>query len=142
MPESTKRKPLQLMNRKTEKLPFYEVKIVSNRLGMSGANINFLNEEFFGLKPGELINQIGNGKENGTIRTDKFKYTLKFVGAIMCEFKKPEKMYAFELPEKLNNECIYFLYGTTGSEIFTEEVYSKKQKKSFMRFYAPVFIKA
>ncbi len=120
----------------------YSIRIISDRLGMTGKNIDFLNEEFFGLQPGEFIRQIGNGKENGTIRTDQFSYNLKFAGAIICQFSKPEKMFAFELPEKSDNENIYFLYGTTGSEIFTEAVYSRKQKNSYMRFYAPVFIKA
>lgn len=120
----------------------YSIRIISDRLGMTGKDIDFLNEDFFGLKPSESVRQIGNGKENGTMRTDNFAYDLKYVGAIICQFSKPEKMYAFELPEKNNDENIYFLYGTTGNEIFTEAVYSRKQKTSFMRFYAPVFTKA
>ena len=123
-----------------------KIRIVDKSLGMSGNNISFYDEEFFSLKPNESIIQIGNGKNNGTIRTDKFSYPIKYVGSIFIQFNKKEKMFAFLLPDKVNNENIYLLYGTTGAEIFTEAVYSMKDRTlneitSYLRFYAPCFVK-
>lgn len=73
-----------------------QIRIVDKRLGMTGQNISFTNEVFFGLNVGEKIVQIGNGKENGTIRTDLFNSPIEYVGSIICQFEKPEKMYAFK----------------------------------------------
>ncbi|HAF33554.1 hypothetical protein [Sphingobacterium multivorum] len=124
-----------------------QIRIVGKSLGMVGQNLSFKKEDFFGLKPEESIIQIGNGKENGTIRTDRFEFPIKYVGSIICQFDKPEKMFAFLLPKKIDDEDIYLLYGTTGSEIFTEALLSKKDRTTgkttgYMRFYAPVFTKA
>ncbi len=123
-----------------------QIKIVGKSLGMTGQNLHFKKEDFFGLKPEESIIQIGNGKENGTIRTDLFEFPIKYVGSIICQFDKPEKMFAFLLPQKIDDEDIYLLYGTTGNEIFTEALLSKKdrttgQTTGYMRFYAPVFVR-
>ena len=123
-----------------------KIRIVDKSLGMSGYNISFYDEEFFSLKPNESIIQIGNGKNNGTIRTDKFSYPIKYVGSIFIQFNKKEKMFAFLLPDKVNNESIYLLYGTTGSEIFTEAVFSNKDRitgktTAYLRFFAPNFIR-
>jgi hypothetical protein len=123
-----------------------KIRIVDKSLGMSGNNISFYDEEFFSLKPNESIIQIGNGKNNGTIRTDKFSYPIKYVGSIFIQFNKKEKMFAFLLPDKVNNESIYLLYGTTGSEIFTEAVFSNKDRitgktTAYLRFFAPNFIR-
>jgi hypothetical protein len=98
-----------------------KIRIVDKSLGMSGNNISFYDEEFFSLKPNESIIQIGNGKNNGTIRTDKFSYPIKYVGSIFIQFNK-RKMFAFLLPDKVNNESIYLLYGTTGSR-FLQKLY-------------------
>ncbi|ADY51461.1 hypothetical protein Pedsa_0889 [Pseudopedobacter saltans DSM 12145] len=118
--------------------------IIYGKLGMSGQNIGFENETFYSLKVGDFITQIGNGKENGTIRTDNFDTPIRYVGSIICNFSKPEKMYAFELSEKHNSDNLYLLYGDTGCEIFTEAVFSYKDRttkktSSYMRFYAPCF---
>ena len=123
-----------------------KIRIVDKSLGMSGNNISFYDEEFFSLKPNESIIQIGNGKNNGTIRTDKFSYPIKYVGSIFIQFNKKEKMFAFLLLDKVNNESIYLLYGTTGSEIFTEAVFSNKDRitgktTAYLRFFAPNFIR-
>ena len=123
-----------------------KIRIVDKSLGMSGNNISFYDEEFFSLKPNESIIQIGNGKNNGTIRTDKFSYPIKYVGSIFIQFNKKEKMFAFLLPDKVNNESIYLLYGTTGSEILTEAVFSNKDRitgktTAYLRFFAPNFIR-
>lgn len=121
------------------------IRIVDNRLGMSGENISFSDKPFFGLKVGERVVQIGDGRENGTIRTDSFAYPLKYVGSIILQFDEQEEMFAFQLPEKVDNkEYVYLLYGTAGNEIFTEAVFSKKDRvsgetTSYVRFYAPVF---
>ena len=121
------------------------IRIVSRSLGLSGTNIRFKSEPFFGLEPNSEIIQIGNGKENGTIRTDKFSYPVKYVGSIICQFEKEEKMFAFQLPEKNADEDIFLLYGSTGSQIFTEAVTAMKNKKSgkpsgYLRVYAPEFV--
>lgn len=118
-----------------------KLRIVDDALGLSGENIQFVKEDFFGLKVGEKVTQIGNGKENGTIRTDKFKYPLLYVGSIICEYSKSEKMFAFKLPYKINDEHIYYLYGSTGLEIYTECILSSITGSSYMRFYKPFFIK-
>lgn len=111
------------------------IRMVSKRLGLSGTNLLFNNEYFFGLKVGSKIIQIGNGKENGCIRTDNFKQPVIYVGTIICEFASKEKMFAFKYPDKIENEDIFFLYGTTESQIFTEH-------RDYVRFYAPEFILA
>lgn len=120
--------------------------IVDERLGLTGNDLVFEKESFFGLVPGEFIIQVGNGKENGCIRTDRFLYPVQYVGSIYCQFSEKEKMFAFMLPEKEGNECVYLIYGSTGSEIFTEGVYSMKDRTTgkttgYMRFYAPEFIR-
>lgn len=124
-----------------------KIRLINKSLGMSGRNILFNKEEFFGLKPDEFIIQIGNGNENGTIRTDKFQYPIRYVGSIICQFDKQEKMFAFLLPEKIDNEDIFLLYGKTTNEIFTERVFSMKDRftgetTSYLRFYFPFFIRS
>lgn len=47
---------------------------------------------------------------------------------------------------KDNEEDIFFLYGSTGSEIFTEAVFSMKDRSTgkrtgYMRFYDPTFLR-
>lgn len=117
----------------------FKIRIIDNRLGLSGQNIQFKNEDFFGLKVGQKVVQVGDGRENGSFRTDSFKYPVKYVGSVMCQFSKAEKLFAFQLPDKINDEDVFLLYGSTGEEIFTEGSYSKKRKLGYMRFYVPVF---
>lgn len=78
-----------------------KIRIVDKSLGMSGNNISFYDEEFFSLKPNESIIQIGNGKNNGTIRTDKFSYPIKYVGSIFIQFNKKKKCLLFYCQIKL-----------------------------------------
>lgn len=123
-----------------------KLRIINKSLGMTGENLVFENENLFDLKPNESVIQIGNGKENGTIRTDKFIYPIKYVGSILCQFDQTEKMFAFLLPDKINDEDVYLLYGSTGKEIFTEAVFSFKDRTTggttgYMRFYAPTFVR-
>ena len=126
---------------------------VENYLGMAGKDIKFKNEKFFELNPGDCVIQIGNGKNNGTIRTDKFHYPVMYCGSIICQFHAPEemavpeKMFAFNVQESEDGESIYVLYGSTGHEIFTEYRYCKKDRTtgkpaSYVRFYKPEFVKA
>jgi hypothetical protein len=121
-------------------------RIIEDKLGMSGRDVSFLKEPFFGLAPGDKVKQIGDGRENGTIRTDCFGTALVYRGSILCQFGKPEKMFAFEFPHSPDGDRLYLLYGSTGHEIFTEGVYARKDRTTkkvsgYMRFYAPVFIK-
>lgn len=111
---------------------------VDLRLGMSGNNIEFNQEAFFGLIPGSKVVQIGNGKENGTIRTDNFITPVTYKGSLMVQFEKLEKMYAFQVECNHVDEDVFFLYGSTGKEIFTE-CGNKTNNAGFMRFYAPEF---
>lgn len=120
---------------------------IGNRLGITGNDIPFIEKDFFGLKVGESVIQIGNGKENGTIRTDNFSFPIKYVGMVICQFDKAEEMYAFMLSEQNEGKDLFFIYGKSENEIFTEAVYSKKDRTTgkptgFLRFYEPVFIKA
>jgi len=131
----------------------FRILCVENYLGMAGKHILFGNEKFFGLNPGDCVTQIGNGKNNGTIRTDKFHYPVMYVGSIICQFHAPEemaapeKMFAFKVPEETEDgESIYLLYGSTGHEIFTEYRYCEKDRTtgkpaSYVRFYKPEFVK-
>lgn len=124
----------------------YRIRIVSDALGLSGQNVEFLNEDFYGLKVGEKVIQIGDGRENGTIRTDKFNYPVEYCGAINLQFNEIEKMYAFRLPDKMEDSDIFLLYGNTGLEIFTENVLSRKARHNgklsiYMKFFVPVFTK-
>ena len=82
-----------------------KIRIVDKSLGMSGNNISFYDEEFFSLKPNESIIQIGNGKNNGTIRTDKFSYPIKYVGSIFIQFNKKEKIRK----EQVNRVVLNFI---------------------------------
>ena len=121
-----------------------KIRLIDKRLGFSGQNTSFKNESFFELSVGNKITQLGNGKDNGTIRTDLFKYPVEYVGSIMIQFDELEKMYAFKLPDKIDNEDIYLLYGSTDFEIWTEAVFSSKDRitnkiSTYMRFYKPVF---
>lgn len=111
------------------------IRSISKRLGLSGNNISFYPEPFFGLLPNSEVVQIGNGKENGVIRTDKFAYPVKYLGSIICQFSEKEKMFAFMLPEKPEGEDVFLLYGSTGDQIFTEH-------QDYVRVYAPEFILA
>ncbi len=118
----------------------YKFVNIWGRLGIFGNDIQFLSEEFFSLKVGSFINQIGEGKETGTNRVDRFIEPIKYVGAIqITQFEYDEKMYAFELKHKRNGEKLYLLYGTTGLEVFAEEAYSNTNKGVYMRFYKPIF---
>ncbi|HHT23142.1 MAG TPA: hypothetical protein GXZ87_07525 [Bacteroidales bacterium] len=118
-----------------------KIRIISGRLGMSGTNIQFQNEDFFTLKVGDMVRKIGDGREHGLKRTDEFVEPIEYVGSIICQFSEKEKMYAFRLPQIINNENLYLLYGKTDSEVFTESIYSPKGKKSYVRFYEPNFVK-
>lgn len=112
-------------------------KVFINRSpALIGNEIQFENEQFFGLQPGSEIIQIGNGKENGTIRTDKFVNPIKYVGSIEID---GEKKFAFHLPSKmLEDKSInhYLLYFKTEYEIGLD-VYSKS--KHYVRWYKPEF---
>jgi hypothetical protein len=115
---------------------------VNSRLGFYGKDVFFCNEELYGLKVGTDVISIGCGKENGTIRTDYFSLPVKYMGSLMCNFtNNSEKMFAFKSPIKHKEFDIYYLYGDTGHELFTEAIYSKVRNLSFVRFYKPVFKK-
>lgn len=121
------------------------IRIVDGRLGMVAVNVCFSDKTFFGLRVGECVVQIGDGRENGTIRTDMFAYPVLYVGSIVLQFEEQEEMFAFQLPDKTdNNEDVFLLYGTAGNEIFTEAVFSHKDRvtgkvSSYLRFYTPFF---
>lgn len=117
-----------------------QIRIIDERLGLSGNNIQFEKEPFFELNPDDEVLQIGDGRENGCIRTDKFNSPIKYMGSIILKFDKEEKMFAFKISGHEYDFDVFFLYGSTGLEVFTEAKYTKKL--SYMRFYAPVFIKS
>lgn len=117
----------------------FKIRMINGRLGISGKDIEFMDIDFFGLKVGQKIVQVGDGRNNGSFRTDSFKCPVEYVGGLVCEFDKPEKMFAFKILENIENEDVFLLYGSTGSEIFTEAIYSREKKESYVRFYQPVF---
>jgi hypothetical protein len=106
--------------------------VINKRLGLQGQNLIFEKVDLFDLKPDTIVNQIGNGKENGCIRTDVFIEPVLYVGSIECQFVEIETMYAFKLNQKSNDNELFFLYGKTPFEIFTEH-------KDYVRWYKPVF---
>lgn len=116
---------------------------VGNFLGIRGNDIVFENKDFFDLKVGEQIIQVGDGRENGCWRTDTFKYPLEYVGSINLQFSKLELWFAFLLPDKLDNENVYLIYSRTNEEIFADCYYSTdrqtKKASSYIRFYVPTF---
>jgi hypothetical protein len=122
-----------------------KIRIVDKSLGMSGNNISFYDEEFFSLKPNESIIQIGNGKNNGTIRTDKFSYPIKYVGSIFIQFNKKEKCLLFYCQIKLIMK-VSICFTEQLVAIFTEAVFSNKDRitgktTAYLRFFAPNFIR-
>lgn len=117
-----------------------KIVVVDQNLGMIGKNIKFKNEPFFNLQVGSFINQIGDGRRTGVIRTDIFYNPVKYVGSILCDFSYTEKFYAFDTGVISNENNVYLLYGSTGDEIYTEAKTSKKGKDSYLRFYKPIFI--
>lgn len=122
-----------------------ELRVLSGRLGMLGVDSECTPEEFFNLYPNSKVIRIGCGKENGTIRTDRFTEPITYIGSVMFDFGKgAEKLYAFRTDDIVDSKNAYLLYGSTGSEIFTEAVYSYKNRtdgkiSSYVRFYKPEF---
>lgn len=110
-------------------------------MALIGEELHFNNEKFFNLNPNTPIIQIGDGRDNGTIRTDKFICPIIYRGSIKIEILSGEKLFAFELSNKPNH---YLLYGSTGSEIFTEAINAWKDRitkkpSGYLRFYKPEF---
>ena len=116
------------------------ITLIDRCLALSGDDFTFNDEPFFGLMPGDKITQIGDGRENGCIRTDKFIKPVQYVGSIDVQFQEVERMYAFEFFEKgTDGKPLYLIYGSTGAEIFTECLCYVKDKTGYLRFYEPVF---
>lgn len=111
--------------------------IINNSIGIRG-DVNFTKEPFFSLIPDTYIIQIGDGRENGSFRTDLFVEPFKYVGVFIGKADSGTcKYYAFQVPFNMlpvNSEPYYLLYETTGLEIL-------RRTKSYNRFFCPVFKK-
>jgi hypothetical protein len=114
----------------------------SIRLVIQG-NFGFKPDHFFGLKPGERIVQIGCGRENGVIRTDRFISSVEYMGSLIIEDKK---YYAMHL-----DRDVYLLYRSTVGDIPVKDAYTREDGEiythtgielQYPRFYAPQFIRA
>ena len=112
---------------------------IDKRLSLIGQNLKFKQENFFDLIPGTIVTQIGDGRNTGTYRTDTFKNPVIYMGSIVYQFDEKETLYAFQLKPKHKNNNLYLLYGSTGDEIFTEELTNNQNKNSYMRYYTPQF---
>lgn len=115
------------------------IRIIDGRLGLSGQGLKFEKEALFGLEPGQKVIQVGDGRETGTFRTDILRFPIEYVGSIICQFLNQEKMYAFRIIETGGiKEDLFFLYGSTGHELFTECMPGPKARP-YVRFYKPTF---
>tara|TARA_R110002050_G_scaffold295237_1_gene453843 strand:+ start:9502 stop:9852 length:351 start_codon:yes stop_codon:yes gene_type:complete len=107
---------------------------VDKTLAVKG-KIIFENKPFFSLPVGSLVKQIGDGRENGCIRTDIFTKPFKYVGSFKASpFTVENEYFAFEIPAEIyrSSEPIYLLYGSTGAEVIRET-------KTYYRFLKPEF---
>ena len=98
--------------------------------------INFLKESFFKIQPGDKISQIGDGRETGSYRTDKFTYPVEYKGSFLSDQYGDEsnKYYAFKVPIELSPDDglnYFLLYESTGLEIL-------RRTTSYIRFFKPV----
>lgn len=115
------------------------LRVVDRMCGLSGNDLQFEKEDFFGLKPGAAVIQIGDGRENGCVRTSEFEYPVIYKGSIMVDFGNDiRKMYAFFV-KKMNGEDVYFIYGSTGMEIYNENITNLKTGAFVCRWYKPQF---
>lgn len=125
----------------------YKLITVNNRMALITDDVlPIIKEPFFNLKPGDSITQVGDGTNTGTYRTDQFKHPVTYVGAAFLTLPEPELLYLFdthtEIKSMFSISKVYLIYGSTGLEVFTEAIYSRKNHKTYMRFYKPVFAKA
>ncbi len=104
---------------------------IDKRLAAKG-DIKLKKEPFFGLKVNSFVTEIGDGRENGCYRTDKFSQPFKYAGSFI---DKGEKYFAFQVPQKMlpgNSQKHFLLYETTGHEILC-------RTKTYVRFFAAKF---
>lgn len=109
-----------------------EYLLIDQSMAIRG-EIDFTKESFFSLSPDTYVIQIGDGRENGSFRTDLFVQPFKYVGSFIGRFES--KYFAFQVPQNMlpaNSELHYLLYESTGKEIIRRE-------KSYNRFFSPVF---
>lgn len=112
-----------------------EYLIISKSLAVKGI-IDFKKENLYGLEPDTPVLQIGNGKENGCIRTDYFVKPFYYVGSFIGINDDGDcKYYAFRIPEDMlpkKSEPHYLLYEDTGHELC-------RHRKDYTRFLKPIF---
>ena len=93
--------------------------------------IDFIQDHFFGIKPRSKVVQIGDGRENGCYRTDRFKIPFSYSGSFLLQ---GIKYYAFQVPSEMltkNSIPHYILYESTGSEPL-------RRKRDYVRFFYPI----
>lgn len=105
-----------------------------NRLVLTGDNIQFMDIDCYGLKPFSKVLEIGEGRETGCNRIDRFKQYVTYVGGVKI---KGKQWYCFQ--NHCSNERMYLLYGSTGMELFTPLVSRNGIVGESNRFYKPIF---
>lgn len=121
----------------------YRKLLISKHEAICGESVEFEPVDFFGLRPGEEVKSIGDGRENGCVRTDHFTVPHRYVGKINID---GEDNYAFEVPKVITSrgsgvdpEKSYFLL----YQRLTEEIFCYKHVGDgfYIRWIKPVFQK-
>lgn len=108
--------------------------IINKSLAVKG-EIEFTDEPFFSLRVGSMVSQIGDGRENGCVRTDRFAAPFEYVGSFKAKLTGVDsKFFAFKIPSTIyeNSSPHYMLYGSTGLEVLRERI-------DYVRFMKPIF---
>ncbi len=104
--------------------------------GIKGVDIEFIKEKLFDLEPGVFVTQIGDGRNNGSYRTDNFVQPFQYVGSLKIDMDgEMAKVYCFQVPPEMIptlSEQAYLLYESTEFEIL-------RRDKKYMRWMVPIF---
>ena len=117
--------------------------LICHSPGLMGKDIIFNLIPFFNLLPNSEVTQIGDGRENGCVRTDFLTSKHKYVGSIIIDGLE---FFAFEIPNHILFEIenldmtynYYLLYEKTEHEIFRYRYFGKKSR-CYVRWIKPIF---
>jgi len=110
---------------------------VFGSLGIMATQIDFIHKNFFQLRPGNKVMQIGSGKVTEKNQVDKFSMPYRYAGAIQYE---NTTYYAFEVPKELlpEKQQTYYLLYQKRSVLVIRTILKTKKEKHFL----PIFKKA
>lgn len=94
--------------------------------------VDLKKESFFGLEVGSNVTQIGDGRETGSFRTDRFVKPFVYSGSFIHE---AIEYFVFRIPFEmlpLDSEPHYILYESTGGEVLSRH-------KEYNRFFVAKF---